>query len=45
VRNLAKFDIPAEQIKILLRESTAENWGLRGGVPASELDLGFKVDV
>ena len=45
VRNLEKFDIPAEQIKILLRESAAENWGLRGGVPASELDLGFKIDV
>jgi len=45
VSNLAKFDIPAEQIKILLRESAAENWGVRGGVPASEVDPGFKVDV
>ena len=45
VDNLAKFDIPAEQIKILLRESTPENWGVRGGVPASEVELGFKVDV
>jgi phenylpyruvate tautomerase PptA (4-oxalocrotonate tautomerase family) len=45
VSNLAKFDIPAEQIKILLRESTAENWGVRGGVPASEVDPGFRVDV
>jgi phenylpyruvate tautomerase PptA (4-oxalocrotonate tautomerase family) len=23
----------------------AENWGIRGGVPASEVELGFKVDV
>jgi len=45
VRELEKFDIPAEQIKILLRESAAENWGLRGGVPASELDPGFEVNV
>jgi phenylpyruvate tautomerase PptA (4-oxalocrotonate tautomerase family) len=45
VRKLENFDIPAEQIKILLRESAAENWGLRGGVPASELDPGFEVNV
>ena len=45
VRNLGKFGIPSGDIKILLRESGAENWGIRGGVPASEVDLGFKVDV
>ena len=45
VRNLAPFGIPADDVKILLRESPAENWGIRGGVPASEVDLGFKVDV
>jgi len=45
VRNLGKLGIPAGDIKILLRESGAENWGIRGGVPASEVDLGFKVDV
>ena len=28
-----------------LRESVAENWGIRGGLPASEVDLGFKVDL
>lgn len=45
VRNLGKFGIPADHIKVLLRESKAENWGIRGGLPASEVDLGFKVDV
>ena len=45
VRNLAPFGIPGDQIKILLRESPAENWGIRGGVPASEVDLGFEVNV
>jgi phenylpyruvate tautomerase PptA (4-oxalocrotonate tautomerase family) len=45
VRNLGKLGIPADHIKVLLRESGAENWGIRGGVPASEVDLGFKVDV
>jgi phenylpyruvate tautomerase PptA (4-oxalocrotonate tautomerase family) len=45
VRNFVKFGIPADQTRILLRESPAENWGVRGGNPASEVDLGFKVDV
>jgi phenylpyruvate tautomerase PptA (4-oxalocrotonate tautomerase family) len=45
VRNLGKVGIPADHIKVLLRESAAENWGIRGGVPASEVDLGFKIDV
>lgn len=45
VRNLAPFGIPGDHIKILLREIPAENWGIRGGVPASEVDLGFEVNV
>ena len=45
VRNLEPFGIPGDQVKILLRESPAENWGIRGGVPASEVDLGFEVNV
>jgi hypothetical protein len=45
VRNLAPFGIPADHVKILLREITADNWGIRGGVPASEVDLGYKIDV
>ena len=45
VRNLEPFGIPGDQIKILLRESPAENWGIRGGVPASEVELGFEVNV
>jgi phenylpyruvate tautomerase PptA (4-oxalocrotonate tautomerase family) len=45
VKNLGKLGIPADHIKILLRESPAENWGIRGGVPASEVELGFKVDI
>jgi hypothetical protein len=37
-------------ILIAMRPSVAvaesgENWELRGGLPASEIDLGFKVDV
>jgi phenylpyruvate tautomerase PptA (4-oxalocrotonate tautomerase family) len=45
VDNLGAFAIPPDHIKVLLRESAAQNWGVRGGVPASEIDLGFKVDV
>jgi phenylpyruvate tautomerase PptA (4-oxalocrotonate tautomerase family) len=45
VRNLGACGIPADHIKVLLRESGAENWGVRGGVPASEVELGFKIDV
>ena len=45
VRNLEPFGIPRYHVKVLLRESGAENWGIRGGVPASEVDLGFEVNV
>jgi hypothetical protein len=45
VRNLGKLGIPSDDVKVLLRESGAENCGIRGGVPASEVDLGFKIDV
>jgi phenylpyruvate tautomerase PptA (4-oxalocrotonate tautomerase family) len=29
-------------ITIVIHESPLENWGIRGGRPASEVDLGFK---
>jgi len=45
VRNLGELDVPADHIKILLREITAENWGIRGGQAACDVDLGFKIDV
>jgi len=45
VRNLAALDVPPLDIKITLIESPPENWGIRGGMPASEIDLGFKIDV
>ena len=44
VRNLAPFGIPADHIKVLLREIPTENFGIRG-VPASEVDLGFEIKV
>lgn len=37
--------IEGNDIMIVLHEVPLENWGIRGGKPASEVDLGFKVDV
>jgi len=45
VNNLSHFDIPANHVKIMLREITAENWGIRGGQAACDVDLGFEVKV
>lgn len=45
IANLTALSVPTTEIKIILFEVPAENWGLRGGHPASEIDLGFKVDV
>lgn len=45
VERLAQLEIPPSHIKIILNEVPQENWGLRGGQPASEIDLGFKVEV
>jgi hypothetical protein len=30
---------------ILIKEIPTENWGIRGGQAACDVDLGFKVDV
>lgn len=45
VHNLAALGVPGDHIKIILIEVDAVNWGLRGGIPASEIDFGFKIDV
>ena len=45
VRHLAALGVQALDIKVTLIETPPENWGLRGGMPASEIDLGFKIDV
>jgi phenylpyruvate tautomerase PptA (4-oxalocrotonate tautomerase family) len=44
VERLAEHGIPHDSVSILVRESPPENWG-SGGVPASDYDLGFKIDV
>lgn len=45
VKNLVTFGIPADHILITLRESPLENWGIRGGQLASDVDFEFKIDV
>lgn len=45
VANLEPLGIPRDHVKILLRELARENWGIRGGQAASDVELGFKVDV
>lgn len=45
VRNLGALGIAPDDIFIVLHEAPLENWGIRGGTPASEVDLGFRVDV
>ncbi|MDB4982197.1 MAG: tautomerase family protein [Myxococcales bacterium] len=45
VANLEPLGIPKDHVKILLRELPPENWGIRGGQAACDVELGFKVDV
>ena len=45
VQNLNKLDIQQNDLLIVLKEPPLDNWGVRGGIPASEIDLGFKLDV
>jgi phenylpyruvate tautomerase PptA (4-oxalocrotonate tautomerase family) len=45
VRNLEPFGIPRTHVKVLLRDIPRENWGIRGGQAACDVDLGFKVEV
>jgi phenylpyruvate tautomerase PptA (4-oxalocrotonate tautomerase family) len=40
-----KLGIERESVFIVLYDQPLENWGVRGGVPASEINIGFKVDV
>ena len=37
--------IPRTDVSIVLKEIPVENWGLRGGIAACDLDLGFDIRV
>jgi phenylpyruvate tautomerase PptA (4-oxalocrotonate tautomerase family) len=45
VSRLAALGIPRDHVTIVLRESATENWGIRGGHAACDIDLGFNVNV
>ncbi len=45
VENLGALGIRAKDVKVVLREIPRENWGISGGVPASDVDLGFKINI
>lgn len=46
VRNLeARAGIPRDRVLIVLHEPPLENWGIRGGQAATDVAIGFKLDV
>ena len=45
VRRFGELGIAAQDILIVLTEPPLDNWGVRGGVPGSEVDLGFELRV
>jgi len=42
---LGQCGIPADHLKILLREAPRDNWAIRGGQPASDVALGYDVAI
>ena len=45
VRRLEALGTPPKDVFVVLHEPPMQNWGIRGGLPASEVDLGFEVKV
>jgi len=45
VRRFGELGIAPSDIFIVLNEPPLDNWGIRSGVPASEVDLGFNINV
>lgn len=45
VTGLKALGITSEDILIVLQESPLQNWGIRGGYSADQVDMGFKLDV
>jgi phenylpyruvate tautomerase PptA (4-oxalocrotonate tautomerase family) len=45
VKKLEALGLPVQDVILVLNEPGLDNWGIRGGIPASELDIGFKLDV
>ena len=45
VQRLATVGVPSDDVLIVLHEPPMENWAVNGATPASEVDVGFKVDI
>jgi len=45
VECLEPLGVPPDHVSILVRDAPRENWGIRGGRAASDVDLGFEVNV
>jgi phenylpyruvate tautomerase PptA (4-oxalocrotonate tautomerase family) len=45
VRRFGALGIAPSDIFIVVYEPPLDNWGIRGGLPASEVDLGFDLNV
>ena len=45
MQNLEAFGVPAQDVKVALIDVPRENWGIRGGQAACDVDLGFEVAV
>ena len=45
VERLEPVGIPRDHVSIVIRDSPLENWGIWGGQAASDVDLGFAVNV
>lgn len=45
VQNLGELNIAPNDVFIVLHQPAMENWEIRGGQPASDVDLGFEVNV
>ena len=45
VNSLGRCDVESKNVFIIVNDLPLENWGIRGGQAACDIDLGFKVDV
>ncbi len=45
VERLAPLGIPEDHVSIVVRDIPTENWGIRGGQAACDVDLGFDINV
>jgi phenylpyruvate tautomerase PptA (4-oxalocrotonate tautomerase family) len=45
VRNFGELGVAPTDVFVVLQEPPMDNWGIRGGRMASEVDLGFEAQV